>query len=211
MGVATTQQIRDVYETSLQGNHLALDFINTVDWRLAPQRHELVPDIVTLVHWGRRLALISDTELSATLADLSATQRRALLERVLDVRELLYEIFAATASGDSLPSDQVRKLTGLYSEAVAHASLVSEGIGYTLSWAGSDPVERIRWAVCAAAMELLISDDLVRVKQCRHEGCGWVFLDKSKNSSRRWCSMQGCGARAKMRRRYRRQKEGLES
>lgn len=36
-----------------------------------------------------------------------------------------------------------------------------------------------------------------RVKACRGTDCGWVFLDASRNSSRRWCEMAGCGNRAK--------------
>lgn len=36
-----------------------------------------------------------------------------------------------------------------------------------------------------------------RLKACRSLDCGWVFLDASRNSSRRWCEMAGCGNRAK--------------
>jgi predicted RNA-binding Zn ribbon-like protein len=36
-----------------------------------------------------------------------------------------------------------------------------------------------------------------RLKACRGEDCRWVFLDGSRNSSRRWCDMAACGNRAK--------------
>ena len=53
-------------------------------------------------------------------------------------------------------------------------------------------------AVARAAYDLLTGDHLARVKVCA--GCHWLFLDRSKNGSRRWCSMEDCGTSAKMRR-----------
>jgi predicted RNA-binding Zn ribbon-like protein len=59
-----------------------------------------------------------------------------------------------------------------------------------------------------AAATLLVSDAMRRVKSC--PTCGWLFLDASKNRSRRWCSMDTCGAVAKARRYYRRLKDGVD-
>ena len=206
--MATPLQIQEIYDTGLDGNHLALDFVNTVDWRLAPQRQDLLADHEVLLHWGRRLGLLSDEELRAALRSRrTASGGAAALERAVDLRELLYGIFAARAHGRRPPSSQLPALAAVFSEAVAHAELERTDDAYRWSWRRSDPLERVRWAVAAAAVELLSSGAaLGRVKQCRDEGCGWVFLDMSKNVSRRWCSMQGCGSRAKMRRQYRRKK-----
>jgi len=38
-----------------------------------------------------------------------------------------------------------------------------------------------------------------RLKCCPGRRCGWAFYDRSASSRSRWCSMQVCGARAKMR------------
>jgi predicted RNA-binding Zn ribbon-like protein len=43
-----------------------------------------------------------------------------------------------------------------------------------------------------------------RVRECAGERCPVVFLDTSRNGSRRWCSMERCGSRAKARAYYRR-------
>ncbi|MEO6889729.1 MAG: CGNR zinc finger domain-containing protein, partial [Ktedonobacteraceae bacterium] len=57
-----------------------------------------------------------------------------------------------------------------------------------------------------SAVELLTSEEVKRVKECPARDCGWLFLDMSKNGSRQWCSMEGCGSRAKMRRQYARKR-----
>ena len=53
----------------------------------------------------------------------------------------------------------------------------------------------------AADAELLASEQqLAHLRQCCGDNCGWLFLDSSKNHSRRWCDMRDCGNRAKVRR-----------
>jgi len=58
--------------------------------------------------------------------------------------------------------------------------------------------------VVRSAAELLTSDLVDRVRECHGDDCTWLFLDQSRNRSRRWCSMESCGNRAKVRRHYRR-------
>ena len=78
-----------------------------------------------------------------------------------------------------------------------------EGDAYRWSWAGdcSCP-ERPLWQIAHAAADLLASDRLNRVRLCGSGTCEWVFLDESRNRSRRWCDMSTCGNREKARRHY---------
>ena len=63
--------------------------------------------------------------------------------------------------------------------------------------------------VVRSAAELLTSPEtLLRVRECDGTDCTWLFLDQSRNRSRRWCSMESCGNRAKVRRHYRRRHAG---
>ena len=204
-------EVAAILETSLHGNHVALDLVNTVDWRLAPERADhvdLLPDDEVLLVWGHRVGLLSDDELEEGLRKLpvGATSAR---EKTVALREVLYSIFARVAGGEAPEDDDLGRLRDAFTDAVAHATLRSTSEG-ALGWAfeRGDVLDRVRWAVAASAVDLLTTGDLGRVKQCLDSGCGWLFLDLSKNASRRWCSMQGCGARAKMRRQYRRKKEG---
>jgi predicted RNA-binding Zn ribbon-like protein len=63
--------------------------------------------------------------------------------------------------------------------------------------------------VVKSAGDLLISGELDNVRVCSAPDCQWLFLDTSKNHSRRWCDMKGCGNRAKVRRHYERKKQSL--
>ena len=45
------------------------------------------------------------------------------------------------------------------------------------------------------------------VRICGADDCLWIFLDTSKNRTRRWCDMKQCGNRMKARRFYERQKD----
>jgi predicted RNA-binding Zn ribbon-like protein len=63
------------------------------------------------------------------------------------------------------------------------------------------------WPVVRDAADLLTSKELNRVGRCADERCGWLFVDTSRNRSRRWCSMESCGNRAKARRHYRKSRD----
>jgi predicted RNA-binding Zn ribbon-like protein len=91
-----------------------------------------------------------------------------------------------------------------YAVAVAHTELLPGSDAYAWSWEGApDDFGRPLWPVARSAVELLTEGDLRRVKECPGAGdCGWLFYDTSRNGARRWCSMEGCGSRAKMRRHY---------
>ena len=63
------------------------------------------------------------------------------------------------------------------------------------------------WPVVQSAVDLMTSPELDRVGQCADDrGCGWLFVDTTKNRSRRWCDMRDCGNRAKARRHYAKKK-----
>ena len=86
----------------------------------------------------------------------------------------------------------------------------SEADSFTWEWTGDEAaLDRMLWPVVGSAADLLTSEDLDRVGECQGDGCGWLFIDMSRNHSRRWCDMGDCGNRAKARRHYRRKKASL--
>jgi predicted RNA-binding Zn ribbon-like protein len=70
-------------------------------------------------------------------------------------------------------------------------------------WTGAR-LERAFWPAAHAALDLLRDGDLDRLAECGR--CRWLFLDHSRNHSRRWCSMDACGGVVKMRRHRARRK-----
>jgi predicted RNA-binding Zn ribbon-like protein len=89
--------------------------------------------------------------------------------------------------------------------------IVSTEEGLAWDWAcAEDALDRVLWPVVHDAAGLLTSQELKRVKKCADERCGWLFFDTSRNHSRRWCSMESCGNRAKARRHYERQRAGAK-
>ncbi|MEV0289202.1 CGNR zinc finger domain-containing protein [Kribbella sp. NPDC050820] len=68
-----------------------------------------------------------------------------------------------------------------------------EQVGLEPAWR----FERLESPVAYAAYGLLTGPRAARIKRCA--GCPWLFLDQSKNDSRRWCSMEICGTSEKVR------------
>jgi predicted RNA-binding Zn ribbon-like protein len=184
----------------LVGGVLCLDFANSVDWASdgteRPSHTDVLSDPGDLGRWGERLGLVdSEVVLSVTGRELAAA---GLL------RAAIHRAFAAIAAGE-LPADiDLALLVSSFAEAVAVARLTAPG-GWVLDWASDDP-RRIRFAVAVSAIDLLRTPaDLARVRICPGNNCGWLFLDTS--GRRRWCSMDVCGSRAKMRRLYQRRRD----
>jgi predicted RNA-binding Zn ribbon-like protein len=92
-----------------------------------------------------------------------------------------------------------------YGEAISNGQLLKKESHYTNTWKVDETFDAVLWPIIDSAGELLLSEELGKVKEC--PGCGWLFLDTSKNQSRRWCSMNTCGARDKMRR-YLKRRQG---
>ena len=121
------------------------------------------------------------------------------------MRETIFRVFAALTHDESPNEDDLAQLHQAWSENENHSRLVQSGAGFALDWEEGDAIDSMLWPITRSVVELLTSDDLKRVKRCGR--CDWLFLDRSRNGKRRWCSMDACGNRIKMARRYERQKQ----
>jgi predicted RNA-binding Zn ribbon-like protein len=125
------------------------------------------------------------------------------------MREVIYRIFFAIAKGHEPQRTDLDALSRAYAQAMRKAHLVVVTTGFDLVWDGtSRDVDRPLWPIARSAVELLMHGERARVKDCptHSAGCGWLFYDTSKNNSRRWCSMRGCGVPEKERRRAKRRR-----
>jgi predicted RNA-binding Zn ribbon-like protein len=190
----------------LVGGYLCLDFANTVDWRLSDHAGEFLSTYADLVAWSRHAGILSEARARRLLkaSRQSPPAADAVLRRAIALRELIYRIFSAIVHGVMPVRADTHKLNRALSDSLSRMRLVPAGGSFEWGWAeDGDALERPIWYVVQSAAMLLTSSRLDRVRQCKDDYCGWLFFDMSKNRSRRWCSMEDCGNRAKARRHYR--------
>jgi predicted RNA-binding Zn ribbon-like protein len=126
------------------------------------------------------------------------------------LRETLFRIFSAVTAGRQAEAADLESLNRSLSDALSRLRLNPAGEGYQWAWSGGEAeLERVLWPVVRAAGELLTSERLNLLRQCPGDGCAWLFLDTSRNKSRRWCTMEVCGNRAKARRHYEQTRAGM--
>jgi predicted RNA-binding Zn ribbon-like protein len=110
----------------------------------------------------------------------------------------------------SKPSDaDLKQISNVWQDGQRHAQLMRSSIGFTLGWDDEPSLECISRSIAASAVNLLTSEGIRRIRRCAGDQCDWLFVDMSRNHLRRWCSMDECGNRAKMRRRQQRKKLAL--
>jgi len=188
------------------GGEVCLDFANTVGGKRGAATREYLNSYADFVSWCRQAGLVEDARAAALL---SGAARRtgdsaAALHRAITLRETIYRIFAAFASGLS-PEDS--DLDRLNVELSAHLGRLRVGVAanrkkFRWTWAdGGTALDDALGPIARSAADLLNCPlHLERVRQCDGATCGWLFVDGTKNQSRRWCVMSDCGNVAKVRR-----------
>jgi predicted RNA-binding Zn ribbon-like protein len=190
------------------GGHVALDFANTLDWRLRARPVETLVTFSDLLRWAWSAALIEGHGARALRAWGEAHPRRAAaaLAGAVQVREAIAVLCAARVAGRALPGGALEEIERGARSAWQARALRPSGGGAAWTWREPDPApERPAQAVALEAVRLVTSSRFERVRQCGDAECGWFFLDTSRNMTRRWCSMESCGNRNKARRFYRRE------
>lgn len=203
------------HDIEIDAGHPALDLANTAN------RPEADPDFAH-EHLGTYADLLRFAELAGTLGPperrgLEAAARRdparagAVLRRARGLREAVFRAFDALAAGRTPSEADLELIARERSEAEGHARLDADGPAVRWEWAErGHPLERPLWPLARAAAELLVSERRADVRECAAGDCQWLFMDESRNRSRRWCSMRSCGNRAKVRRYYERSRSGAK-
>jgi predicted RNA-binding Zn ribbon-like protein len=183
-------------QLDLRAGHPAVDFVNTVAWRDDPARRvDHLLDYADLVAWCHHAGVLTSEE-AGVLVLAPKGEARRVLTKAKQLREALHQLWVAR------PADGSAIIDGAFRAALRNRRLVVAGDAVT--WADElaprMPVDRI----AVAAVELITSVALRRVRQCGDGACGWLFLDTSHRRNRRWCSAADCGNRDRARRHYER-------
>ncbi len=189
---------------------LCLDFVNTegVERNSPPDRLEALD---LFLDWAIGKELIDATGAAALRRAPDARKDgAAFLASARALRESLYRIFSELVAGGEPEKADVEILDGYLTRSLARLQFVSSSGRF--SWRMSEPPKRLAellQPIALSAADLLRSDRLDRLKECGGETCSWMFIDESRNRSRRWCDMSDCGNRAKAQRFYRRHSQGV--
>jgi predicted RNA-binding Zn ribbon-like protein len=182
---------------------LSLDFANTVDWRNGQNRHDGLESFSKLVSWSVEKGVIPGDQAPSVLrAAREQHLEEGVFRRAIQLRETIYRIFSAIGHDEHPAEEDIGTLNGYLADYPSSSTVVRKGDEYGWMWTPGKGTEgRILWPIAKSAADLLTSDELGRVRECanQEEGCGWVFLDKTRSKTRKWCSMDGCGNRAKAR------------
>lgn len=196
------------HERSMEmiGGDLALDFANTAGWHARDHPVEHLDRYEDFLAWARRSGVISPVE-ERTLerrGKRSPRERTRALGDVRVLREVIYRVFAAVAAGapprtKDLAALRVRAAAALSSGAATWGG-GGGATGVRIDWSRSAGLDWPAHPIALAALALLSSPALPRVRQCGNHPCGWLFLDTTRNHSRRWCTSAECGNASRVRR-----------
>ncbi len=187
------------------GNALSLDFVNTVSARGKEEAREYLSTYGDLLTWARMEGVIKPAKAIGLLAIAEESPRKAAraLGAARDLREAIHALVVAHSRGKKPAATSLEKFNAHLHRALAERRMTHvRGEFKTRFDPGSEALESPLWPIVVDTAELLVTQEAARLRECPvpDGGCGWVFLDTSKNNRRQWCRMEDCGNLAKARR-----------
>jgi len=188
---------------------LFIDFANT-RYSRGSEPVETVHDISEIVGWCGTNAMLGceAAEHALQWSEKHGRDAAAIFDDAIALRETIYRICFAMADSKAPEARDVAAINAALDRAPERRVLAhrEKTFGWridrdALSAAGL--LAPVLWS----AGDLIVSPEVGRLRHCLNDQCGWLFMDDSKNGSRRWCSMRSCGNRAKAQRHYLRSKQ----
>jgi predicted RNA-binding Zn ribbon-like protein len=177
------------------GGNLALDFVNTRGGpRHGPATTEWLSSYEDFAAWASHAGVADPSAPPGENAPRPA--ELAAFARLQACRDDMDEIFHALADGSAPPAPALRRIQLAYVEALANGQLLGGSQGCAWTWDSCSDLLAPLWPIVAAAVELLTHGPTDHIKPCH--ACRFIFIDHSKNGTRRWCSMDDCGKAAKI-------------
>jgi predicted RNA-binding Zn ribbon-like protein len=193
----------------LFGGHPVLDLINTLDNRFVDSGAlELLPSYADLLRFARQSQILTSQQVARLEDHAGGSAAARVLRGVHELREALAVLFYAGKRRADSSAEALKIIERYVLEADAQRELVSgrtsrRAYSSVASWSWSSRQNRLElplWILSKSAETLLTIEDFARVRSCQRDACRWMFLDSSKNHSRRWCDMKVCGNRVKAQR-----------
>jgi predicted RNA-binding Zn ribbon-like protein len=201
-------KVRNIANLPLDGGLLCLDFVNTVQTRKKAVFYEYLPDYATFLQWCTKVNIINLKEAEGYEAIAKQSPQKSVLafQKVIAARELLYRLFSAKSAGEPVDGLVLDEFNALLADALQHIGFENSSKGPVQVWVNPQhDLTAPLWKVIKSAYDILVADESKYVKEC--SACGWLFLDKSRTHTRRWCNPLECGSVDKATRYYHRMKE----
>jgi predicted RNA-binding Zn ribbon-like protein len=201
MRMARPRTVIPVDRIPLVGGCLCLDFVNTTGARASVLPRERLAHYRDLLVWCQRAGVVDEraaTSLRRTASRQPDAASKALA-RAQALRERLYALFSALATGRQPDVGLVSGVARHWRAARNGQELVMTRNGFEVRFAAGCELDCMIPAIVMSAVELMTSERLRRLARCAE--CDWLFIDESKNGTRRWCKPM-CGNRARSRKRY---------
>lgn len=205
-------KIRSIETLSIDSTVLCCNFVNTVSSWKAEKTHDYLETYDHFIAWCLKLN-VSDTDRLHSLSQLGKERPEealAALNRIKEIRHVLRGLISAVASGDNDKQQLfVPQANLLLFDAASRQRLLYHNEKFILDQvdAAGDLTSPV-WKAVSSLTTLLVNNDSERIKECPK--CGWVFLDETKNASRKWCNSKACGSSDKAMR-YNNRKKGTAS
>jgi predicted RNA-binding Zn ribbon-like protein len=186
----------------LVGGHPVLDLVNTLDWRFRDGLpEEFLESYGDLLRFTEQSQLLTPRQTRHLLRSANQSAAERTLASVRELREAAAEVFYAVLDGRNPVSAPVKSLETSFKAARRHQNLMWSGSRLTWGWQETTAAPELPlWLLSLSVVRLMTSDVMQQLRACNNTECRWLFLDTSKNHTRRWCEMRICGNRMKARR-----------
>jgi predicted RNA-binding Zn ribbon-like protein len=183
--------------------HPALDLVNTLDWRFRRSGpEELLKTYDDLLGFSEQSRILSPKQARDLRRSVNPKSGAQALALAGELREALAEAFYAPFDSRTPAAASRATLERCFQLAYVHRRISwDRAPGLAWTWSGMERDAQLPcWILSIGALDLLTSEAIHQVRECDNPECRWLFLDTSKNHTKRWCDMKVCGNRMKARR-----------
>lgn len=186
----------------LTGGHPALDLVNTLDWRFRESGpEEFLQDFGDVVRFAEQTGLMDASEIRKLLRGVPESNAEKVVKGVRELREAAAEVLYAAVDGKQPSATAVKRLEQCFAYAQEQRELIWDGEKLTWMLRQASPLPELPlWRLSLSTAVFMTSEQMHLLRECGNPECRWLFVDSSKNHTRRWCDMKICGNRMKARR-----------
>lgn len=191
------------------GGDISTDFTNTKSGRADGSGHEHVQTYADVVEFVRLAGLLKPAEAKRLIAQAERHPEKAtqIHRRAVALREATWRAYERLIQEKEPAADDLAVLSNEASDALGHARFMKSSAGFSWEWPDTDDLARPLWPIARAVADVLIHEEnRSLLRECSDDTCAWLFIDRTKNHSRRWCDVNTCGSRNRVREFRQRQK-----